>query len=165
LNTGHVITAYLGSLKGYSTIDASISDEKIYETVLAAMKESGAGLIKKHGFDADKHEAYIQKIIGRFKNPYLQDDVTRVGREPLRKLSPTDRLIKPLTTAAGYGLPVDHLLIGVAAALRFDQPEDKQSVELQEKIQQTGVRAAVQEITGLTEEKMLDSIVQIYNQL
>ncbi len=165
LNTGHVITAYLGTLKGYDTIDASISDEKIYQTVLSAMKESGAGLIKKHGFDAAKHEAYIQKIISRFKNPYLKDDVTRVGREPLRKLSPTDRLIKPLTTAAGYGLPVDHLLVGIAAALHFNQPEDKQSVELQEKVQQMGVRKAVQEISGLTDEKMLDSIVQLYNEL
>ena len=79
---------------------------------------SGDGLIKKHGFDPEKHAAYIKKIIGRFKNPYLQDDVSRVGREPLRKLSPTDRLISPLTTAAGYGLPVDHLLVAVGAADR-----------------------------------------------
>lgn len=100
LNTAHCITAYLGKLRGLPTIDKAIADPEIFETVYAAMQESGAGLIKKHGFDAEKHAAYIDKIIGRFKNPYLQDDVTRVGREPLRKLSPTDRLIKPLTTAA-----------------------------------------------------------------
>lgn len=104
LNTGHCITAYLGKLRGLPTIDKAIADPDVFATVYAAMQESGAGLIKKHGFDAEKHAAYIDKIIGRFKNPYLQDDVTRVGREPLRKLSPTDRLIKPLTTAAGYGL-------------------------------------------------------------
>ncbi|MGI6008482.1 MAG: mannitol-1-phosphate 5-dehydrogenase [Ruminococcus sp.] len=165
LNTGHVITAYLGKLKGYSTIDTAIADENIYGTVSAAMEESGAGLIKKHGFDEKKHEAYIQKIIGRFKNPYLQDDVTRVGREPIRKLSPTDRLIKPLMTAAGYGLPVSHLIVGVAAALHFDYPEDKQSVELQEKIKEKGVRAAAQEVTGLTDEKLLDAIVEEYQKL
>ncbi|MDO5145486.1 MAG: mannitol-1-phosphate 5-dehydrogenase [Eubacteriales bacterium] len=165
LNTGHCITSYLGKLWGFPTIDAAIADEKIYGIVSSAMKESGDGLIKKHGFDAEAHAAYIKKIIGRFKNPYLQDDVTRVGREPLRKLSPTDRLISPLTTAAGFGLPVDHLLVGVAAALHYDNPEDKQSVELQEKISANGVRKALMEVTGLTEEKLLDTVVEEYNKL
>ncbi|SQD00624.1 mannitol-1-phosphate 5-dehydrogenase [Escherichia coli] len=65
------------------------------------MEESGAVLIKRYGFDADKHAAYIQKILGRFENPYLKDDVERVGRQPLRKLSAGDRLIKPLLGYAG----------------------------------------------------------------
>lgn len=165
LNTGHCITAYLGKLRGIPTIDQAIADEEIYAVVSAAMKESGDGLIKKHGFDPEKHAAYIKKIISRFKNPYLKDDVTRVGREPLRKLSPTDRLIKPLTTAAGYGLPVDHLLTGVGAALHYDNPEDKQSAELQAKIAEKGVRAAAAEITGLTDDALLDAIVAEYEKL
>ena len=165
LNTGHCITAYLGNLRGIPTIDKAIADEEIFGIVSAAMKESGAGLIKKYGFDPEKHAAYIKKIIGRFKNPYLQDDVTRVGREPLRKLSPTDRLIKPMVTAAGYGLPVDHLVIGAGAALHYDNPNDKQSVELQEKIGAQGVRAAAAEITGLTDEGLLDAIVAEYEKL
>lgn len=165
LNTGHCITAYLGKLRGLPTIDKAIADPDVFATVYAAMQESGAGLIKKHDFDAEKHAAYINKIIGRFKNPYLQDDVTRVGREPLRKLSPTDRLIKPLTTAAGYGLPVGHLITGVGAALRYDNPEDKQSVELQAKIAEKGVRAAAAEVTGLANEGLLQAIVAEYNKL
>lgn len=165
LNTGHCITAYLGTLRGIPTIDKAIADEEIYGIVSEAMKESGDGLIKKYGFDAEKHAAYIKKIISRFKNPYLQDDVTRVGREPLRKLSPTDRLIKPLMTAAGYGFPVDHLLVGVGAALHYNNPEDKQSVELQEKIAAQGVRAAAAEVTGLTDDTLLDKIVAEYEKL
>lgn len=165
LNTAHCITAYLGKLRGLATIDQAIADPEIFAIVYAAMKESGAGLVKKYGFDADKHAAYIEKIIGRFMNPYLQDDVTRVGREPLRKLSPTDRLISPLTTAAGYGLPVDHLIVGIGAALRYDNPEDKQSVELQAKIAEVGVRAAAAEVTGLTDESLLDAIVAEYEKL
>lgn len=165
LNTGHCITAYLGKLRGLPTIDKAIADPDVFATVYAAMQESGAGLIKKHDFDAEKHVTYINKIIGRFKNPYLQDDVTRVGREPLRKLSPTDRLIKPLTTAAGYGLPVGHLITGVGAALRYDNPEDKQSVELQAKIAEKGVRAAAAEVTGLANKGLLQAIVAEYNRL
>lgn len=165
LNTGHCITAYLGTLRGIPTIDKAIADEQIFGIVSAAMKESGAGLIAKHGFDADKHAAYIEKIISRFKNPYLQDDVSRVGREPLRKLSPTDRLIKPLMTAVGFGLPVDHLVIGVAAALRYNNPDDKQSVELQAKIAEMGVKAAFAEISQITDEKIIADVVAAYEKL
>ena len=165
LNTAHCITAYLGKLRGLATIDQAIADPEIFAIVYTAMKESGAGLVKKYGFDADKHAAYIDKLIGRFKNPYLQDDVTRVGREPLSKLSPTDRLISPLTTAAGFGLPVDHLIVGIGAALRYDNPEDKQSVELQAKIAEMGVRAAAAEVTGLTDDTILDAIVAEYEKL
>ena len=162
LNTGHCITSYLGFLKGYATIDESIADEKIYNIVKSAMTESGNGLIKKYGFDKEAHMKYIDKIIGRFKNPYLKDDVARVGREPIRKLSPSDRLIKPLMTAIEYGLPVDNIIIGIGAALHYDNTADKQSVELQEKIQNLGVISTVAEISGISDKNLLEKIEKSY---
>lgn len=162
LNTGHCITSYLGFLKGYATIDESIADEKIYNIVKSAMTESGNGLIKKYGFDKEAHMKYIDKIIGRFKNPYLKDDVARVGREPIRKLSPSDRLIKPLITAIEYGLPVDNIIIGIGAALHYDNTADKQSVELQEKIQNLGVISTVAEISGISDKNLLEKIEKSY---
>ena len=136
LNTGHCITAYLGNYKGFKTIDESIADEEIFK--------------------------YIDKILNRFKNPYLVDDTARVGREPLRKLSATDRLTKPTMTALEYGLPVDALLAGMAAALKYDNAEDPQSVELQDKIKANGVKAALKEVSGIADEKILDEVVAIY---
>ena len=70
LNTGHAITAYLGKLAGHQTIRDAILDEKIRAVVQGAMEESGAVLIKRYAFDPQKHAAYIQKILGRFENPY-----------------------------------------------------------------------------------------------
>lgn len=162
LNTGHAITSYLGFLKGYSTVDESISDEKIYNIVKSAMTESGNGLIAKYKFDKEAHLKYIDKIIARFKNKYLQDDVTRVGREPLRKLSPTDRLVKPLTTALEYGFNVDNLIIGIGAALNYNNPNDAQSVEMNEKISTLGIRKAFSEISGITDEDILNSVEKAY---
>lgn len=163
LNTGHAITSYLGYMKGYATIDESIADEKIYNIVKNAMTESGLGLIQKHGFDKEAHMKYIDKIIKRFKNPYLKDDVSRVGREPLRKLSDSDRLIKPLTTAKGYGLSVDNLVLGIGAALHYDNSADAQSVTLQSKIKELGVRKAVAEIANISDEGLLEVIEKAYN--
>ncbi len=162
LNTGHCITAYTGILAGFKTIDQAIANPQIFDLVKAAMTQSGDGLIKKFDFDKEAHYKYIDKIINRFKNPYLQDDVTRVGREPLRKLSADDRLVSPLTTALSYGLPVDKLIVGIGAALRYNNPEDAQSVELQEKIAAKGVSAAFSEISGITDTALLAQVAEAY---
>lgn len=164
LNTGHAITAYLGKLKGHKTIADSISDESIYAIVKAAMQESGEGLVAKYGFDHDAHFAYIDKIIGRFKNPHLQDDVTRVGREPLRKLSPNDRLIKPTMTAVEYGFATPNLVLGIGAALHYDNPEDPQSVQLQQAIAENGVAKALEQFSGISADNALAAqILEAYN--
>ena len=162
LNTGHCITAYTGILAGHKTIDQAIADPKIFDLVKAAMTQSGDGLIQRFGFDKEAHYKYIDKIINRFRNPYLKDDVTRVGREPLRKLSADDRLVSPLTTAMSYGLPVDKLVLGIGAALRYHNPEDAQSAELQEKIAAKGVAAAFSEISGVTDAALLEQVTKSY---
>lgn len=157
LNTGHAITAYLGKLKGHKTIEESINDPEILAVVKAAMQESGEGLVAKYGFDHDAHFAYIDKILGRFRNPHLQDDVTRVGREPLRKLSANDRLIKPTMTARQYGFQTPNLVKGIAAALRYDNPDDPQSVQLQQTIAELGAAKALAQFSGLSED---DALIQ-----
>lgn len=155
LNTGHAITAYLGNLKGLKTIADSIADEEIYTIVKAAMQESGEGLVAKYGFDHDAHFAYIDKIIGRFRNPHLQDDVTRVGREPLRKLSANDRLIKPTMTAIEHGFSTPNLVRGIGAALHYNNPEDPQSVQLQQAIAEVGVAKAFEQFSGVSADSEL----------
>ncbi len=162
LNTGHCITAYLGVQKGYKTIKESIEDPEIYAIVHEAMEQSGAGLVKKHSFDSEAHAAYIEKIIKRFKNPYLVDECTRVGREPKRKLSATDRLVKPTMTAAGYGFPVDKLIVGIGAALHYNNPEDPQSVEVQALVAEKGAREAFKELSGVEDEAILDQVAKAY---
>ena len=149
LNTGHAITAYLGKQAGLQTIREAILDTAIRAVVKGAMEESGAVLIKRYGFDADMHAAYIQKILGRFENPFLQDDVERVGRQPLRKLSAGDRLIKPLLGTLEYGLPHANLIKGIAAAMHYRSAEDPQAQELEALINAKGPQAALAEISGL----------------
>lgn len=165
LNTGHAITAYLGNLRGYKTIEESINDKDIYEVVYHAMVESGDGLVKKYDFDRDAHLKYIDKIIARFKNPYLQDDIKRVGREPIRKLSKGDRLVKPLLNSMSYGISTENLLLGVGAVLYYNNPEDPQSVKLQELIKEKGIKGAVQEVSEISDENILISIESKYEQV
>lgn len=166
LNTGHAITAYFGYLKGYQTIEESIKDEIIYDFVKKAMVESGKGLIAKYNFDENTHYKYIDKIIDRFKNPYLKDDVSRVGREPLRKLNENDRLIKPLITARGFNINTDNLLLGVGAALHYDNKEDVQSVKLQSLINEKGIKESLIEISKISNDNdVLDKVERYYDEV
>ena len=150
LNTGHATTAYLGKLHGFRTIGESIADPGIHAIVKEVMQQSGAGLVRKFGFDPAAHAEYIDTILKRFSNPYLEDVCDRVGREPLRKLAPNDRIILPMRTAKGYGLSYDKLVLVAGAALRFDNPEDPQSVEMLASIAAEGVEATIVKYTGIS---------------
>lgn len=163
LNTGHATAAYLGKIKGIGTIRECVANPAIKKIVKSAMQQSGGGLVKKYGFDPDAHNAYIEKILSRFSNPYLEDECDRVGREPLRKLSPNDRLVLPMLTAKKYGLPYDSLLLAIGGALHFDNPADPQSVEMLESIAANGLEATIVKYTGITaSDPLVAEIVQAY---
>ena len=162
LNCGHAIAAYLGFNKHYTTVDQALQDPQIRNVVRGAMDEAGAALVKKHNFDPVAHAEYVDNILKRIEEPALDDAVVRVGRQPLRKLAATDRLLGPTNLARGYGLPVDNLMRGIAAVFLYDFEEDEQSVELQDKVKRVGIVKAVAEITGFLEEseehaKILDA--------
>lgn len=162
LNTGHLICAYLGKQAGVQWIKEAIAMDSIKAAVKATMEESGAVLIKRYGFDSKAHAAYIEKILKRFANPYLKDDVNRVGREPIRKLSQNDRLIKPLLGTLEYSLPHTYLVNGVVMALQYRNEEDPQAVELAEFIASNGVAKAIKKYTGLTDQVVIDQVVAQY---
>lgn len=166
VNTGHCVAAYLGYLKGLETIQQVMKDAELAEQVERVMQETGAVLIAKYGFDADAHAAYIQKILGRFRNPHLTDEVVRVGRSPIRKISPNDRLIKPAVEAHERGLSARCLAKGVAAALRFDFQEDPEAVELQTSLREKGLTETLITYTGLqADHPVHKAIVEQYEQL
>lgn len=163
LNTGHATAAYLGKLKGIDTIGECVANPEIFAIVKAAMQQSGEGLVKKFGFDHDAHFAYIEKILRRFSNPFLKDECNRVGREPLRKLAPNDRLILPMMTAKGFGLPYDKLLLAIGGALHFNNQEDPQSVEMLASIKEAGLEATIVKYTGIEAgDPLVKEIVEAY---
>ncbi|WP_050182689.1 mannitol-1-phosphate 5-dehydrogenase [Domibacillus robiginosus] len=151
VNTGHAVIAYLGYLENKTTIDQTLADEAIEKQVQATLNETGAYLIKQYGLNEEEHQQYIQKIIGRFQNAYLNDGVTRVGRSPIRKLGPDDRLVRPAVEAQKAGLSYTQLAKAIAAALLFDYKEDEEAVKLQEMIQEDGVAAVLKQVSGLDE--------------
>ncbi|MFF2291172.1 mannitol-1-phosphate 5-dehydrogenase [Peribacillus butanolivorans] len=167
VNTGHAVIAYLGYLKdNKSTIDQSLEDEGIVKQVKKTLDETGAYLIKEYQLNPDEHQQYINKIINRFKNSYLNDSVNRVGRSPLRKLGPNDRLVRPAVEAKKAGLSYKHLAKAIAAALLFDYNEDEEAVKLQAMVKENGVPFVLKEVSGLDENsEITKEVVSHYNEL
>lgn len=155
VNTGHCCAAYHGYLKGYETIQQAMGDEEIVAQVRGVLGETGAVLIRQYGFDEAEHSHYIDKIIDRFRNPHLTDEVVRVGRSPIRKLSANDRLVRPATLACDLGVAPTHLTVAMAAALRFDYTEDPEAAELQQSLREQGLRETIVRYAGISPDHRL----------
>lgn len=160
VNTGHAATAYFGAAAGEETIPQALADEVTEAKVAATLEETSALLVAKHGLDAGELADYRATILQRFRNDALPDTVWRVGRHPLRKLSRHERFIGPAAEAAERGLEVDALLAAMAAALRFVDDADEQSVELQRLLREKDAAAFTAEVTGLEPEHPLSARVQ-----
>lgn len=166
VNTGHAVAAYVGYLNGKKTIDEALNDSAIYEQVKKTLEETGAYLVNQYGLNEQDHQIYIEKIIRRFQNPYLNDAVTRVGRSPIRKLGPEDRLVRPAIEAKKAGLRFTQLSKAITAALAFDYQEDPEAVQLQEMLHAHGVSYVLKSISGLEEaDDLLIAAVSQYEQL
>jgi mannitol-1-phosphate 5-dehydrogenase len=162
VNTGHTTAAYAGFLLGYPTILEAMQDDSVVKLVEKVLNETGTMLVKKHGFDESLQKEYVQKTIKRFMNPSIIDEVTRVGRSPIRKLSKGDRFIKPMLECDALELTYEGLVQSTVNALKFDCVEDEESVKLQSMIQEMGLENALIEVTGLEKgHPILQSIIKL----
>jgi mannitol-1-phosphate 5-dehydrogenase len=150
VNTGHAATAYHGFARGIRKLSDALADDEVRAAVEGVLGETKQLLVAKHEFSDEAQQAYVDKILQRFANPYLPDTVDRVGRQPLRKLSRSERLIGPAAELADRGVRPQHLLATVGAALSFDVPDDPESVELQQLLKTLPAEAATERICGLT---------------
>jgi len=131
VNTGHASIAYLGLRAGALHIAEALAITSVAELVDAVLDETTQMLVARHGLDETDQRAYVAQTLNRFRNPDLDDELVRVGRQPLRKLSRHERLIEPAAALAESGVTPVALLQVIEAALRFDVASDIESVELQ----------------------------------
>jgi mannitol-1-phosphate/altronate dehydrogenase len=96
----------------------------IAKIVEGAMHEMLQMLLKKTNIDEGFLNFYCKKELDRFKNNLLFDPISRVAREPFRKLGPKDRLIGAAQLCLTAGIVPENILIGIMAAFYFDNKDD-----------------------------------------
>jgi mannitol-1-phosphate 5-dehydrogenase len=131
VNTGHASIAYLGLCAGARHIAEALAMPSVAVVVDEVLDETTRMLVARHGLDEADQRAYVAQTLARFRNPDLDDELVRVGRQPLRKLSRHERLIEPAAVLSEIGVTPRALMQVVEAAMRFDVPTDDESVELQ----------------------------------
>lgn len=160
VNTGHAVAAFIGRYVGYATIKEAMDDANVLKVIKGALTESGEALIQTYDFDREAHQTYIHKIIERFKNPYISDEVTRVCRGPIRKLGKGDRLIRPATVYMDTtNAQPTYLAKVIAAVLAYENEQDEEAVKLQQMIAEKGYETTLQTIAELAADHPLIKLV------
>ena len=131
VNTAHLSAAYLGQQAGHATVVQALKDPTVMKKTLAVLAETSKVLVKKHNFDPSAHSRYVKKTIKRITNPAIDDQVERVGRDPIRKLSRFERLIGPAAQYAEHFGKPEHLLAVISAGLAFENNDDPEVARLQ----------------------------------
>ena len=148
-NAPHAIAAYLGFLKKYKFIHQAMGNKKINKIVIGAIKEITKGIISCKLVDKKFANFYMKKEIKRFSNELLYDPISRVAREPLRKLAHDNRLIKSIHIALFNKTLPKNCAIGIKAALQYFNKDDEQSKHLKVMIDNFGERYVLNKICGL----------------
>ncbi|HEY9076385.1 MAG TPA: hypothetical protein VIO61_07565 [Anaerolineaceae bacterium] len=158
-NCGHAVLAYLGYRYGHTYGYDALADERIFPCLERAMREAQAGIVKVYGASSTWLDQHRADLLRRFANRALGDTIFRLGRDPLRKLAPEDRLVGAARLAEQAGILPDMLAWGVAAALCFDPQEDPLAQELQTRISAQGIETVLMEVCRVNADEMLGRLV------
>jgi mannitol-1-phosphate 5-dehydrogenase len=150
-NLGHAALAYLGFLKGYTYVHEPFGDNDLAPIVESALDETTEVLLAMYPEDLDQeeHGEIRNDVRIRFGNPLLMDTVQRVGRDPVRKLGPNDRLIGSARLCLSHGVFPRAIAQVCGAAFLYEHPEDPDAELLQGKIRNQGIEKTVKEITDV----------------
>jgi mannitol-1-phosphate 5-dehydrogenase len=159
-NMGHAMFAYLGWLKGYKYIFECVEDESIRGSVYAAMQETAAALRKEYGISKQELDLHIEDLLMRFENRALGDTVERVAKDPVRKLGINDRLIGAALYCRSMGIEPENVIEGIAAALRYNNPNDEAAVKMHIAIKEKGLSEYLESYCGIKDGQLLKMIVR-----
>jgi mannitol-1-phosphate 5-dehydrogenase len=159
-NGGHAVCGYFGFHRGHKHIHEAVADPVVAERVVGALDELGEVVRRKHGFSAASIDEYKQDLCRRGAVPQMRDEILRVVRDPIRKLSPRERLVAPAKLAVEYGLSRRRIVEGIVAALKYSHPDDAQSLELARRLARDGLAHVLDNVCDIEPRSPLAGEIQ-----
>lgn len=124
-NTPHCIAAYLGNIMGKRYLHEVLSHAGALAIVEGAAKEMALMVNKAFGLEPEFANFYASKELDRFSNNLLFDPISRVAREPFRKLDPDGRLVGAARRAFMESIIPENVLLGIYAAFHYRNRDDE----------------------------------------
>lgn len=167
-NLGHAAVAYLGwqADPGVVGVAEALDLPGVEKGVRAALTEASAVLraLWPGVFTAGDLAAHGEDLLRRFRNRALGDSVHRVGRDLVRKLGRSERLLAVCLAAAARGLPYGAVARVVRSALGFAAPDaagrllsDDETLLL--RVSRDGARRVLAEVAGLAADRADEAAV------
>ncbi len=166
-NAGHAALAYLGALNGCRRLVDAL-DVPAVASVLQCLLSAGAeGLHASYGLERTELEQHLHSLLTyRYPNRALVDTAARVGRQPLRKLGPSERLTGLLRLLERHGIDGDPVHRTIAAALHYFDEDDDECVRMRAMIQGDGPGAVLEAVCGVRpDEPAYDAILRHYAEM
>jgi len=162
-NLMHAVCAYLGYLKGYRYIWEAVDRPQIRKVLDGVLAEVNEALVKKHRFSTEELKEYSNDLLNRFANKALGDTVFRGGRQPLRKLGSSDRLVGAARLCLDFGIEPKSVLFTIAAVLCYDYQEDSEARALAKMLFEKGAGYVLQEVCKIApDEPIYNTILENY---
>lgn len=158
-NAINAVISYIGRLKGHEVLSDAANDPELEVLARQAAQEVAPALCREFGFDPEDQRRFAESAIAKYQRREIVDPIERNARDPIRKLGRYDRLVGPACLALEHGVTPTALSTAIAAALRYDCPEDPSAVRLQETIRDGGLAAALRQICGIDPDGELGRLV------
>ena len=158
-NTSCTAMSYIGLRYGYTYLCDACNDEYL-ETILDELyKEINIALIDGMGIDRESQLAFSRRAKQKYTDRNIIDPMTRIARDPVRKLKPQDRFIMPARLALKAGYRPWAIARGAAAALFYYQEGDESAGQLKELREKYGIEYILKNICGLDENEELYGLI------
>lgn len=147
LNMAHALLCYLGLPLGLKTAREAALDGRLRPTLTEALSEAAFGLSGEYGFPEEEMTAWRNTILSLLENPYIEDNLPRLGADTRRKLSPADRLVGPARLCAKYGRSPRALARAIRAGFRYEN-DDEGTLAVREYFREKGESEAICRFSG-----------------
>lgn len=159
LNMAHALTSYLSAGLPLTYMIEAIHDKTLRPEIESALGEAKVALMGEFGYSEAEMTEWNERIIALLENPYISDDLQRLGADTRRKLAPTDRLVGTANMCIAHGgSPVT-----IARAIKrafFRSPGDPGTAYVHGLVEQYGFEKALELVSGITVDSKLYHFIE-----